>query len=355
MHYTSRDIARPEEVLPWLGDLPEDLAPWLDEAGLPDGLPFLLSPRYEYDVVLNSYFHRVNLIDAPWNSNANRARALAAFLNFLHGARGGKSWRQASESDHLAFHQWRRRDPAGPRVAGGTWSQEVSHVNQFFEWAVRQHQIGAIPIPHRSRRPAPPGTLQAARAGSTVPATREQAVPLAARPGGEDGRGPRRTARPGPLWVSCLSWPYPLVRGEPAQAGHRQPSSSGHSRTLRCAASSISCASMPARVSAIPYIGHWQTNSSGPLGGNGHAHQRKNCECVVPPPPRGRRIGSVGSDSPCAVPLTTLVPSESSKLKTGADSGSACLRRIISGVGSWPTPGMSGRMHRAMKISNPVV
>src|ERR1035441_8887011 len=36
------------------------------------------------------------------------------------------------------------------------------------------------------------------------------AVPLAARPGGEYGRGPRRTARPGPLWVSCLSWPYPM-------------------------------------------------------------------------------------------------------------------------------------------------
>ena len=86
MHYTSRDVARPAEVLPWLRDLPEDLTPWLDEAGLPDGLPFLLSPRYEYDVVLNSYFHRVSLIDAPWNSNANRARALAAFLNFLHAS-----------------------------------------------------------------------------------------------------------------------------------------------------------------------------------------------------------------------------------------------------------------------------
>src|SRR6266702_1134438 len=119
VHFTSRDVARPAEVLPWLRDLPEDLTPWLDEAGLPDGLPFLLSPRYEYDVVLNSYFHRVSLIDAPWNSNANRARVLAAFLNFLHRARGGKSWRQASESDHLAFHQWRRRDPAGPRDEGG--------------------------------------------------------------------------------------------------------------------------------------------------------------------------------------------------------------------------------------------
>ena len=171
VHYTSREVARPAEVLPWLRDLPEDLTPWLDEAGIPDGLPFLLSPRYEYDVVLNSYFHRASLIDAPWNSNANRARALAAFLNFLHRARGGKSWRHATEGDHLAFHQWRRRDPAGPRVAGGTWSQEVSHVNQFFEWAVRQNQIGAVPIPHRSRRPAPPGTLQAARTRDTVPAT----------------------------------------------------------------------------------------------------------------------------------------------------------------------------------------
>ena len=171
MHYTSRDVARPAEVLPWLRDLPEDLTPWLDGAGLPDGLPFLLSPRFGYDVVLNSYFHRADLIGAPWNSNANRARALAGFLNFLHRARGGKTWREAAEADHLAFHRWRRRDPAGPRVAGGTWSQEVSHVNQFFEWAVRQQQIGAVPIPQRLRRPAPLGTLQAARPEGMVPAT----------------------------------------------------------------------------------------------------------------------------------------------------------------------------------------
>lgn len=37
---------------------PGDLVSWLDEAGLPDGLPFLLSPRFEYDVALNSYFFR---------------------------------------------------------------------------------------------------------------------------------------------------------------------------------------------------------------------------------------------------------------------------------------------------------
>jgi len=145
---------------------------WLDEAGVPDGLPFLLSPRFEYDVALNSYFHRPALIGAPWNSNANRARALAGFLNFLDRARGGRPWREATEADHLAFHQWRRRDAEGPQVAGGTWSQEVSHVNQFYEWAVTRKLAGAVPIPHRARRPAPAGTVRRTVYGSEmVPAT----------------------------------------------------------------------------------------------------------------------------------------------------------------------------------------
>jgi hypothetical protein len=59
-------------------------------------------------------------------------------------------------------------------------------------------------------------------------------------------------------------------RGRLPRAGlRRQASSSGQSRILRCAASSISCASMSARVSAILNVGHSQTNSSGPAGGSG--------------------------------------------------------------------------------------
>jgi hypothetical protein len=82
VHYTSRDLPQPSSVLRCLRDLLDSSTAWLDEAGIPDGLPFLLSPRFEYDVVLNSYFHRVALIGAPPNSNANRARALAGFLNY---------------------------------------------------------------------------------------------------------------------------------------------------------------------------------------------------------------------------------------------------------------------------------
>ncbi|MGW7071822.1 site-specific integrase [Streptomyces sp. NPDC054855] len=73
------------------------------------------------------------------------ARALARFFSFLHTARGGKSWRAATEGDHLAFHQWRRRDDAGPHVEGSTWNHEVSLVNQFYEWAVRQRYHGLEP------------------------------------------------------------------------------------------------------------------------------------------------------------------------------------------------------------------
>jgi site-specific recombinase XerD len=59
------------------------------------------------------------------------ARDLAAFLSFLCSAGGRRSWRDASETDHLAYLVWRRQDPAGPRVSGATWNREVPAVNQF--------------------------------------------------------------------------------------------------------------------------------------------------------------------------------------------------------------------------------
>ncbi|MFF1463388.1 site-specific integrase [Streptomyces sp. NPDC058330] len=171
VHFASRDLPELEDVPPYLYEAREGCVSWLDEAGVPDGLPYLLSPRFEYDVVLNSYFFQANLLTAPWNSNANRARALARFCGFLHVARGGKSWRQATEADHIAFHQWRRRDEAGPRVEGDTWNQEVALVNQFFEWAVRKGHVTENPIPQRLAKPGPPGTVLGPRASATVPAT----------------------------------------------------------------------------------------------------------------------------------------------------------------------------------------
>src|SRR5262245_59648861 len=83
------------------------------------------------------------------------ARDVAAFLTFLWRARGGRSWRDACEADHLAYLEWRRRDASGPRVAGATWNREVAAVNQFYEWASRNGHVQSNPIPQANRRRTP--------------------------------------------------------------------------------------------------------------------------------------------------------------------------------------------------------
>ncbi|MGW7613477.1 hypothetical protein ACWGKW_40795 [Streptomyces sp. NPDC054766] len=110
---------------------------WLDDLGIPDDTPYLLSPCLVYDSDLNSYSHQANLMEGPLNSQINRASALCRKLNFLHQGRGGKDWHDATEADHTAYHYWRRRDPRGPRVDGDTWSQEVSHIHQFYVYEIR--------------------------------------------------------------------------------------------------------------------------------------------------------------------------------------------------------------------------
>ena len=39
----------------------------------------------------------------------------------------------------------------------------------------------------------------------------------------------------------------------------------------------------------MPNVGHSQTNSNGPLGGSGQAHQRETNECGPPPPANGQQ------------------------------------------------------------------
>lgn len=172
MFYTARDLPAIGEPMKFLAGLPSDLSTCLDAEDVPDGTPYLLSPSFEYDVALNSYFLSHEVVGAPENTRVNQAGALKRFLDFLWSARSGRSWRDATEADHLAFHQWRRRDEDGPRVAGTTWSQEVSHVNQFYVWAVKAGHARANPIPQRRRRSAPPGAVQWRGSSSeTVPAT----------------------------------------------------------------------------------------------------------------------------------------------------------------------------------------
>ena len=180
---------------------------------------------------------------------------------------------------------------------------------------------------------------------------------------GHDRRAPDRLPLPGRSPSAA-----PDTRREPGRAliarfrqrrlaarTRCQPSFSGHSRTLRWAASRMSCASMPVRDSAMPNAGHSQTNSSGPAGGSGQVHHRETNECGPPPPANGYRTGPAGSESwsglrPPGLP-TALLPSENCRPNRKERRDAARSR----GPPGRCSPGWSalGRIRAVRKISIP--
>lgn len=129
--WTRAELRIPAEKPSFAGAWAEGWEEWLGREGIWPGTPFLMSPAFEYDVTLNSFFVDAQMAASSPRTREGYARDLAAFLTFLWSARDGRSWRAAGEADHLAYLAWRRRDPDGPRVAGSTWDREVATVNQF--------------------------------------------------------------------------------------------------------------------------------------------------------------------------------------------------------------------------------
>lgn len=150
------------------GDL---LDGWLDEHRVADGSPYLIDPEGRYDLQLNEYL-RGPMGTAPLNTQRACAYDLKLFLTFLWEGRGCRSWREASADDRAAYQRWRLTDPAGPRVALGTWDREVASANAFFAWAARRHYISANPIVQRParghdlHRPSGETPAEASHAGS---------------------------------------------------------------------------------------------------------------------------------------------------------------------------------------------
>jgi hypothetical protein len=145
---------------------------WRQAAAVPARTPFLLSPNFDYDVELNSFFLSGDVLCRAWNTQDGYARDLTAFLNFLWHNRNRASWRDATSADHLAYLVWRRKDPAGPRIDDATWDREVTAVNRFYAWQLSAKNLPANPIPQRPRRPLPPTAGRRRRGeAETTPAT----------------------------------------------------------------------------------------------------------------------------------------------------------------------------------------
>ncbi|CRK59196.1 Tiorf79 protein [Alloactinosynnema sp. L-07] len=154
----------PAEPLAFVGQLPGGWSEWLADEDVPVRTPYLISPRFEYDVELNAFFTSAVMVGSAWRTQAGYASDVKAFLNFLWRARGDKSWRDAIEDDHVAYLIWRRRDIRGPRVNDATWDREVAALNTFYKWQVRARNVRINPIPQRESRSVPVGSGRGGRA-----------------------------------------------------------------------------------------------------------------------------------------------------------------------------------------------
>lgn len=140
---------------------------WWERFGIPLGSPFLISPDFSYDAELNEFFYSADMLPTSINTRVGYARDMMLFLNFLHRARSGIGWENATEEDHRAYLIWRRQDPDGPRVSGATWDREVSAQNRFYRWQLSRGRVAQNPVPQRAQR-ARPGAHNRHQTGQTA-------------------------------------------------------------------------------------------------------------------------------------------------------------------------------------------
>jgi hypothetical protein len=57
----------------------------------PSGDAVSISPRLEYDVMLNAFFQCPSMVGSAGNTQVGYAQDLSKFLTFLWSARGGRS------------------------------------------------------------------------------------------------------------------------------------------------------------------------------------------------------------------------------------------------------------------------
>lgn len=109
---------------------------------------------------------------------------------------------------------------------------------------------------------------------------REQAVPLAARPGGEDGRGPRRTARPAhcgfraylgrtPIWPWFACWRCQRSSGAFPAGPQRCPGDLARQRGSGEAAGPMASAAL---CHPVPLPGRWLSRLSASCPASGCLH-----------------------------------------------------------------------------------
>lgn len=135
---------------------------------IPSGLPFLIRSDGKCDGLINAFFESPLMRVCAENTNLAYAHDVATFLTFVD-LRGCRDWRNITVEDHMAYFEWRTRNPDGPKIAASSWDRSVAGVNAFFHWQVEAGNITSSPIPQRLSRP----NIHRGRSGGVmIPATR---------------------------------------------------------------------------------------------------------------------------------------------------------------------------------------
>jgi hypothetical protein len=85
VRFTPAEPVVPGTPLPFVLELPADWTGWLRRAEVVPGTPFLLSPLYEYDVVLNEFFQGAEILGDAWKRLGGSVR-VRPLLSISQGA-----------------------------------------------------------------------------------------------------------------------------------------------------------------------------------------------------------------------------------------------------------------------------
>ncbi|MDI9847628.1 site-specific integrase [Rhodoblastus sp. 17X3] len=138
--------------------LPKDARVAMEDEVVPDGMPFLLGDEGDYDKVINKFFRDLPFLGCgSVNTWRAYARDIVTFCRFLSERRGGKHLLNATVEDVRQYYRTRRLTGLAA-VAPETWNRGVTALQKFFEWALEEKRIIAVPFTYKTVVMRRPGT-----------------------------------------------------------------------------------------------------------------------------------------------------------------------------------------------------
>lgn len=144
-----RSLPRPLMIDGAVFELTPDLINTARDAGLVDGMPFILCDDGTYDLALNRFFRTCPTMGVrAMNSLRAYAQDILTWWRFLQARRGKTLW-QADREDVAAYRAARRLSAPPLRIAAASWNRSVAALEKLYRWGVEEGLIAATPFTYR--------------------------------------------------------------------------------------------------------------------------------------------------------------------------------------------------------------